>query len=722
MKKGFFRKLPWGVVCLLVLQSAGWAQEDDITKSYVYEDSVVIYGERISEIPKYSSVGMKFPVPILETPASISVVNHGLIMSQRGTILGDALKNTSGVNVQTGFGVHDYFVVRGFGSLENGLVLTDGIFEPEATFFHMYNVERVEVLKGPGAFLYGGNPLAGTVNLSRKQPLFKNFVHATGSFGTYNTFRGAVDVGSNNQDLGVAFRLNAFAQKSDNYRDDTDHQTWAVNPSVTWLVTPRSQLTLNVEYVKNEYTSDSGIPLLFDAAGGLSIPDVSRKNSYQSPFDRNEQQIYRIRLDYEHRVNDRWTIREKMYYTDFDWPSVGTLFNGAFQIGNDTLVDRQFLTLDDHQKVLGNQLEATASFDGPWFSGQAVLGVETNRLTDEFILDVARSTVGGIDLVNPVEPLNDPSQLSTVLGSAGDATTYVVAPFAVGRVKFSDQLQGFLGGRFDYIDYEDDRIESSFDASLFSLVLTDTSVSRSYKQFSPVAGLLYRPVENASVYVSFGSAFAPPSTLTLGDLKAEKSTQFEVGSKQQFRDGRITTTIAFYFLQKSNIAVATQNGLKQTGDQESKGIEFEIMAQPMRNWQVFGSYAYNDAELTEFSEFVFDPGTGQFVPVDYSGNRPLFAPEHIMNLWTTREFKNRIGIGGGARYVSSHFIAPDNAFKLDGHLLLDATVFYTFKSWKWSVNFKNLTNEEYEMRSGTGSNSVLPANPFEIHGTVEFAL
>ena len=140
----------------------------------VYAGEEIVVTESKEKVPTVSTIATKVPVPIRLTPASIGVVNHGLFQHQSGVVLGDALQNVSGVNIQTVFGVTDFFVIRGFDSLSSGLVLTDGASEPEATFYNLYNLERVEVLKGPGAFLYGGNPLSGSVNLSRKQPIFSN--------------------------------------------------------------------------------------------------------------------------------------------------------------------------------------------------------------------------------------------------------------------------------------------------------------------------------------------------------------------------------------------------------------------------------------------------------------------------------------------------------------------------------------------------------------------
>ena len=125
-------------------------------------------------VPSISVVATKTPVPLKSTPFNVGVVTERTFTSQHAQVLGNALENVSGVVAHKGSGVFDYFVIRGFDSLSTGLVLIDGAPEPESTFYHLYNVDRVEVLKGPGAFLYGGNPLAGSVNLIRKEAVFED--------------------------------------------------------------------------------------------------------------------------------------------------------------------------------------------------------------------------------------------------------------------------------------------------------------------------------------------------------------------------------------------------------------------------------------------------------------------------------------------------------------------------------------------------------------------
>ena len=677
--------------------TAAFAQEEP-QRDYFAKDTVVVVADRYTKIPTSNTTATKMSVPLRLTPASVGVVTSALFESQDAIVLGDAMRNVSGVNAQTGFGVFDYFIVRGFESLSNSLVLTDGAAEPEVTFYNLYNVDRVEVLKGPGAFLYGGNPLSGTVNLVRKQPLFSKFFHASGSFGEFTSYRGTVDLGLASKPSGVAFRLNGLWQDSESYRDDKNNSNVSVNPAFTWRPNDRLTLDLNFEYVDSKYKSDAGLPLYNN-----EIVDVPRTRSYQSPFDSSDQNIYRGRVDFNFKASRLVTLRNKLYYTDLDWLSDGTLFNFVLPNAQGSLdVYRTLTMLDDRQKLFGNQLEALWHFNTGAVNHRLLTGFELSQLADAFTLDVAG--LPPIDAFNPVETAQAPGPVFQ--SQTGDATSKVLAPYFVDHISFSEQVHVFIGGRYDVIDYEDKSVD----------------LKRDFNQFSPMAGATFSPTSSFSVYASAGRAFAPPSTLVQGEREAEESTQFELGFKRQYYEGKLNTTLALYQLEKKNIAIPDDNGVtQQAGDQRSRGVELELAAQPTRTWQAFLAYAYNDAELTKFTEFVFDPFQNSFNFFDRSGNTPAFAPKHLLSFWTNKEYDLGLGFGAGARYIGHQFIAEDNAYEMDSILTFDAMLYYRFGQWRGSVNFKNLTDRKYETR-GFGTTSVIPANPFAVYGKLEFTL
>ena len=677
-----------------------WAAEEkeaEEPKEEAQDYYVVVEDDALD--PSAALTATKIPVSLMATPASVGVVENTLFQTQGATYLGDALRNVSGVNVQSGFGTFDLFFIRGLDSLSNGLVLTDGAAEPETTYYQLYNVDRVEVLKGPGAFLYGGNPLSGTIHLVRKQPIFQNAFSIENSYGSFESYRGAIDWNIANSDRDMAFRVNGLWENANNYRDDKDNDLFAFNPAFTWKINDRSSMNVNFEYVTNDYEPDAGIPVIGDVT-----PDVEPTVSYQAPFDVSSQDIYRARFDYETRLTDSVTLRNKFYYTDLDWQSDGTLFAATIPAGpSDYFIVRTQSQLDDRQKLVGNQVEALFALHTGSIEHKLLTGFEISRLGDVFALDVG--LLPPISVFNPVETATP--NLPIVLTQTGDTKSVIVAPYVVDQISLGEKVDLFVGGRLDVLNYDDEV----------------TSTSRDETEFSPLLGLTFEPREDLSFYFNAGRAFAPPSTLVIGERDPEEVMQFEAGLKKAWLDGKVRSSFAYYHLDKENIAIPDDNGItQQAGDIRSQGIEFELAGRPADRWETYFSYAYNDTELTSFKELItisqFPPA---FVVLDRSGNKAAFAPEHIMNLWVLHDLTDRIRIGAGPRYVSSQFIAEDNAFEIDGYLTVDAYAAYTINSWRISVNVRNITDEDYFTR-GFGSTSVIPADPISVSFGVDFRL
>jgi outer membrane receptor protein involved in Fe transport len=237
-------------------------------------------------------------------------------------------------------------------------------------------------------------------------------------------------------------------------------------------------------------------------------------------------------------------------------------------------------------------------------------------------------------------------------------------------------------------------------------------------------GVVYAPTTSLSFYANSGESFAPASARVAGDRQPEQSNQVEVGAKKQFLGGQVRTTFSIYRLDRENIAIPDANGIsQQAGDQRSQGFELEVAAEPIPRLRLFLTYAYTDAELTNFTQIAlvgFDPNGQPIVaPVDRSGNTPTFVPENLANLWVSYGFRSGFGLGGGLRYIGQQFIAEDNLFEIDSALVVNAMAYYNFEAWRLQLNFRNLTDEEYVTR-GFGSQSVIPADGAAVYATVGY--
>jgi len=664
-----------------------------------------------SSLPTSNTIATKLTIPLQMTPANVGTVGPALIYEQDARVLSEALENVSGLNIQNGSGVHELFSIRGFDSVSSGLVMTDGASEPEVSRYQTYNVKGVEVFKGPGGFLYGKNPLAGAVNVVRKQPLQGDFAAFQGSVGSFNTQEGTIDWNQSAADGEASFRLNGLWQSSDHYRDGMDSEHVAVNPSLTLRPGENSTLNFNFEHVSAEYSPDNGLPLFNN-----QIPNVSRRRSYQSTQDFSDQTLNKFQIDYETKLNETVTLRNKTYYRDLDWRSDGTLLFGAFDLGGgEALVVRDLAVLDDKQEFVGNQLEASFALDGGSVEHNLLVGLEVTRESDEYIFDI--ESLPDTLLSNPSAEI--PDMPPVALSSVGDVTNEIIAPYIVDQMKFSKKVEVILGARYDDIKVEGDVTPLGFPVSM--------SFSRDDSEVSPMGGIVVAPNPGLSVYAHVAQSFAPPSTRLVDEFDPEsrdpeRGTQIEVGVKQQLVGGRVRTNFAVYELRRDRIAIADVNGFTQhSGDQRSRGVELEVAAELRPGLRTFFSYALNDAELTDFEPCLPD-GLGGCNVNDFTGNTPIMAPEHLANLWVSKSFGNGFGVSGGARYVDEQFISEDNVFQIDSSLVLDGALFFDTESWRFKVNLKNVTDEEYETRGTAGATSVIPADPFAAYASIEFRL
>jgi len=392
----------------------------------------------VSELPSSNTIATKLPLSMQMTPANVGTVTEALVTEQAGYYLSDALRNVSSLNVQAQGGVHDFFMIRGYDSISGGLVLTDGAVEPEATWYPMYNVAGVEVLKGPSGFLYGIDPLAGVVNIVRKQPVPTSFANLGLRAGSFSTIEGTVDWNQASKDGKRNFRLNGMAFETENYREIGTSRQTAFNPSFAWELGNGDRLNFNLEYVSAEFRPDSGIPLVDN-----QLPDVPRERSYQTPFDFSDQAIGRFQLDYEKEINERVRIRNKFYYRALDWDTLGTQFLGTFptQTGS-TVVSRLQTGLDDRQRFTGNQFEGVFRLNTGSVTHNLLTGVELKYLRDDFEIGIVppenplNPQVPGIPAIDLFDPVETAQPIEPFPFLTGESKSFVVAPYVTDQMTF----------------------------------------------------------------------------------------------------------------------------------------------------------------------------------------------------------------------------------------------------------------------------------------------
>ncbi|MEM9558150.1 MAG: TonB-dependent siderophore receptor [Acidobacteriota bacterium] len=680
-------------------QDDGQAESDD-TPPLTVADTVDVEDEA-PEAPPLVGVGARLGLDPLETPASYTEVAHPLLADQNALTVSDALSNVAGVNVQTGSGTFDSFFLRGFDGLSSALLLTDGSIEPESSTLHLYNIDRVEVLRGSAGFLYGGRALAGTVNLVRERPTGHDFTQVGLQGGSFGTVQATIDL-DRALSSRSGLRINGLWRESDGFRDLNESESWAINPSFLWRG-ERTTVGVVLEHVSNEQQPDGGVPIV-----GGRIADVEPERSFDVAGDFSEQDVDRFQLNLEHRISDRLSYRQKLYWSSLDWQSQGTLLTGAFELfPGVSVVSRTRTTLDDTQRFYGTQAELRYTADTGSIRHEILTGVEVTRLEDDVDFNVFLLSPAVVEAAFPVPPIDLPPFPIPGQARFGDVSTTVLAPFVIDQISFSERLKVLVGARYDDIDIDGD----------------GTIASRTDSQLSPLAGVTFAATDTLSLYASWAESFEPQSTLVQGELDPEEGEQLEVGVKKTFLDGALQASLAVFELTKTNLAIPDQFGFTaQTGEQESRGVELEIAGRLPGELELRVAYAYTDAELVAFRELVvFGAGPTDFFIADRAGNAPPFAPEQLGRVWLSKRFENGFGLGGGVRYTGDQFIAADNAFELDGYVLLDASLFYTLGDLQLHLDARNLADEEYFTRA-LGVGSVVPAPGVEILGGFRYTL
>lgn len=616
----------------------------------------------------------------LEVPYTLSLQPT----ENRGT-LRDAVRWDPAVSSQIGNGVFDFFTLRGFDSLTGVNVAIDGVVEPETSFYHLHNIEQVQIAKGPFSTFFGRDALAGNVNLIRKQPFAENERALGIEFGSFGTLQ--LDADLNFDHL---TRVNLLYKSSDGYRDGIDNEAYNLTLAKTFPINDRSALTGFIDYTRNEYTPDSGIPTL----GDRLVPGIKDTANFQSDGEFSEQEILRLGLNYELDLNDRWTLQNRAYFTDFEWQSSGSIFGSfvAFGAGLEQIpqsLARIRPDLDDHQRIYGNHI----AFRGDLDTQQVILGAEWRKLTDEFTLPIEV-----IDDINIFTRQTSPGLLPPIPGQQGDAELNELSLYAIDQVQLTDKLKILAGIRAQHFEFEDSTQNSERDDS----------------ELSGTGGILYDLTPFHRAYANVGTAYATPSTQVQGPRGApEESVSAEAGLKFANPDSPFTSNVAVYWINRENIAIPTSTGVSSAnGEQTSTGLEATVTWAAAEDIRIAAGYNYLNAELDNFAEF------DQRGLQDQSGNTPAFAPEHTLTLRGEVDLTEDLALTGGLVYTDEQFIAPDNVFAIDAQTYTELGLTYRQPMWLGRLTVRNLLDEELLGR-GAGATSVRPEDGLGFFGRIE---
>ena len=653
------------------------SQTVEVTAEEIYSESQAV-------------TATKMNVPLLDIPQTVNVVNNELIRAQGATSMQDALRNVPAVSVHLGEGRRDQVLIRGFSALNDQYI--DGVRDDSPYYRDLSSVDRIEVLKGPAAVLYGRGSSGGIINRVIKkaeieQPLMFEFGTTIGSYGEK---RLTTDMGTSFLGDKLATRLTGAYEDTNSFRHFYGLNRYDLSPSLAWKISENTSLRFQAEHLYDGRLPDRGVPSL---DGGPAPVDIHTYYGYpQDDFIRNR--VNTQSLAFEHRFQ-HWLVRTNFRHSGYD-----NIFSNTQPAGitAEGLVKREQYNVNSGQGNFFNQTEAVV---GGRFAGllhSALVGVEYGHQSRDTMRFTG--TAGSVALIDPV--LTQPIY-STTPSTNNIFTGSLVGIYVNDQVTIHPKWKASVGVRFDHYDQTlDDRRAANAD------------LGRTDNAFSPRAGLVYQPTSWSSIYGSYSRSFQPSGDgLSLAvnneELKPETSENFELGSKFDLFNRKLSTTFSLFRLNRSNVKTIDPNDstkLVLAGEQRTNGFEWSFSGTVLKRWNVYGGYAYLDAHIIRANDAT-------------QGKRIALVSPNAFNLWSTYAFKNGFGFGGGIIYNDSRYAGNDNIVLLPDYTRVDATVFWKKRKYDVVLNLRNVGNVLY-YESAQNNFQVLPGAPVNGSMTVRY--
>ncbi|MGZ8171633.1 MAG: TonB-dependent siderophore receptor [Methylobacter sp.] len=677
---------------------------------------MTVKGNRNAELQSYSvsnaTAGTKTDTPLFDTPISVQVVPKAVIDDQQAIGLENTLKNVSGVAKGFGFGndKDENIFIRGFDN--GGNIYRDGVLMPN-TPISLANAERVEVLKGPSAMLYGRAQPGGLVNIVTKRPQAEAYYSLQQQFGSFNTYRTLLDATNKiTEDGSLAYRLNYEHLDAGSFRDNHPTTRDFVAPSLTWKITDKTQLDLDFMYQNVKAVADSGIPYSLQLTG--AIPGKIPLNfSGNEPTDYANRESYTGGVTLTHDFNKDWKVRAKFSTHNQTYLTAQTASNGnADLLGN--LLRGFNKTSDDFHNQYGT-VDITGHFKTGPLKHAVLLGADYYHSKSRD-LNAFSGDVPTINVFNPQYGFNSLSNLP--LGNQNDNINEWYGIYLQDQISLWDQWHLLMGGRFDNAMY------SRYDAQGVSTDHTNDD------NFSPRIGLLYQPVSWLGAYVNYVSgfnAFNQGQPFNGSSFAPEKSKEMEFGLKGEWLGGRLRSNLAFFELTKTNVKsqlpAPFDNFYATTGAQRSRGIEYDLQGQVTDYWNVIGTYTYMEAVVTQGNDSPFS-GVGK------AGDRFANIPRNAASFWSTYDFSGLgargFSAGAGVYVVGRRMGNVNNSFEIPGYARVDTMLKYQHpvgpSKLTLQFNIENLLDKEYIASSngfGDFIYQTLPGAPRTFLGSVK---
>jgi catecholate siderophore receptor len=637
-----------------------------------------------------SATFTKTDTPLKEVPASITVVPAELMRDQAMHSIADVVRYVPGVTSHQGEGNRDQLVLRGISTTADFYV--DGVRDDAQVFRDLYNLERVEVLKGPAGMIFGRGGAGGVLNRVTKRPVFGHVGSAALTVGSHDQLRGEVDIGNKINDA-AAWRLNAMGERGNSFRNGFDLERYAINPTITLTPSAQTALTLGYEHLHDERTADRGFPSLnglpFAAAPGTFFGNADQSRAKSTVDGAYAVLEHDFGGGVELKNNFRVTHYDKFYQNVYPGSAVNAAGNMTLSAYNNS----------NKRTNIFNQTDVTKKFVSGGLEHSLLAGVELGHQDSTSLRNTGffgNATSLTVSAANPVG-------IATVFRQNGtDANNNVKADIAAAylqdQIALSKQWKVVAGVRYDHfkVDFDDQRTTTA-----------PVDLARTDNAFSPRLGLIWTPTDWSTYYASYSYAVLPSGEqLSLApntaDLAPEKAKNIEIGARWDVLP-KLTLSAAMFRLDRDDVRSpdpANPGFFVKTGQQRTDGLELGLQGDVMRNWQVFAGYAYLDGRLTKATS------SGP------AGRKIGLVPDNALSIWNKVTLGGGWGAGLGVVYQSDSYTSFNNTVKLPAFTRTDGAIYYAFGDGKTrlALNVENMLDKKY-FPTADGDNNISPGAP-----------
>lgn len=663
--------------------------------------TIVVTGARDKEgYVQTDSAAAKIDAPLRDIPQTIDVVPAAILRDQRALSIQDALKNVPGVGLSHGDGQRDQVTIRGFSAIADQFV--DGFRDDALYFRDLSNVERIEVVKGPAAVLYGRGSSGGLINRVTRKPGI-DVATFTATYGSFDIKRGEIDLGQASADGAVGWRLTGAIERSDSFRDQQFLDREAIAPSFLFGGNGDTTILVQADYLKDRRLTDFGIPAYL----GRPV-DVDRSTYYGAAnareADVSQSEVFSQTLTLTHRFSDSLSFRNGFRHYNYALDRKNTLPGSVNAALRTVTLNRS--TVDRDEDGWSNQAELTQKLAIAGTRHTLLYGFEIARQVKD-VTTFSRNAIATVDLFDPALPVV-PVTLTGTPATDNRGIFDNKALYVQDLIDFGSGFKALLGVRHDW-----------FEQRTIQRLAGQPGLARKDSEWSPRVGLVFQPDAAQSYYAAWSRSFQPSGeafsiAANNADIAPEQTTNKEVGAKYTLFDGALSSTISLFELKRTGIKTtnpADPTTLIPIGVQRTRGAEVAATLTLSSGWQAIAGYSYLDAKIIRSNV------------AGVQGKRATITPEHAANLFVTKSFADRFGLGVGGNYVGDRFADPANTVMLPGYVTVDALIWVQAGPVRLQVNGYNLFDKDYIISGhGSSANLNLPGAPRSVLFTARFTI